>query len=246
MRICIAPKGRILLQLRAQIRNNFIYHNLSLTEPFSPSVAFLNGYILLRSSFSITIFKLHVRLDAVMLLLKTTSAAILLRLLMLRWYYTSTHLHVLPEQSNAASLTEVRFFCCCCRRRCMFLSCTHDVLIVGCDSFRSSFILDTRFSSPSSFFYCTFMFLWSSFIDALPVCVFADSCVSSGAPSFVVNTQALPVLPAHHIFFLILNHPRPSRQVRAWSAPEAVAYYEYKGRLYKNMLQCRTLPSYNI
>ena len=137
-------------------------------------------------------------------------------------------------------------FCCCCRRRCMFLSCTHDVLIVGCDSFRSSFILDTRFSSPSSFFYCTFMFLWSSFIDALPVCVFADSCVSSGAPSFVVNTQALPVLPAHHIFFLILNHPRPSRQVRAWSAPEAVAYYEYKGRLYKNMLQCRTLPSYNI
>ena len=133
MRICIAPKGRILLQLRAQIRNNFIYHNLSLTEPFSPSVAFLNGYILLRSSFSITIFKLHVRLDAVMLLLKTTSAAILLRLLMLRWYYTSTHLHVLPEQSNAASLTEVRFFCCCCRRRCMFLSCTHDIGVVGCD-----------------------------------------------------------------------------------------------------------------
>ena len=37
------------------------------------------------------------------------------------------------------------------------------------------------------------------FMPALPVCVFAVSCVSSWAPSFVLNTQFLPVLPVHHL-----------------------------------------------
>ena len=66
-----------------KVNLNFVYH-LSLTEPFSPSAAFLNLYMLLRFSISLTICIVHVLLDAVVLLLKTTPAAMLLRLMMLR------------------------------------------------------------------------------------------------------------------------------------------------------------------
>ena len=151
------------MQVKIKLQQLFLSSSVS-SRTFLTLCRVLKLVHFLRLSFSLTICKVHVLLDALMLLLKTTPAA---KLQPRCCYDCRCRVDATPViintcclgASNAASSTEVRFFCCYSRRRCMFLSCTHDVLIVGCDSFRSSFILDTRFSSPSSFFYCTFMFL---------------------------------------------------------------------------------------
>ena len=134
---------------------------------------------------------------------------------------------------------------CCCRHRCMFalvrmmywllvlivfvrrLYSTHDLCRRLWYSTRD---LSRRLYRLFVVFSCPFL----SFPSSASYLHFP--CVSCGLLRFIIGTIfrfQYPVFAGTtrtSSFVLILNQPSASRQVRAWDAPEAVAYYEYKVR----------------
>ena len=177
--------------------------------------------------------------------------------MMQRWCYTNTHKYVPPEQRDAASSTEVRFSLFAVVAA---IVCFSRVLFIRCHSFRSTFILDTWSFSPP-FLHDTRSFSPSS---STFCCIFVSFPSAASCPHFpCVSLQSLAFRHGHHlsfsipsfcryyryIIFLILNQPSASRQIRAWNAPEAVAYITNTRRVgcgVQNLLQCRTrsLPHY--